>query len=834
MSRRFVFRVLVAALVTASAAATIGQTPPPAPSTGQPPAAAQAPFRSGIDLVLVDVTVLGRDGAPVATLDPADFTLQVDGRPRRIQSVRLVRTGAAAAGPGAAAAGGGAAAALAEARRFALVIDREHIPVGEGQPMLAAAARFVDSLAPGDLVALLTSAVNGGAFDFSESREAIKERIRFAVGTYRASFGPWNIGRDEAVYVDTHPGGVYTIVDRLGMPSTFPLALKPIIERECFRQPDSCPEQVKAQAQEIARDARERAHAALANLGTLIDWLATLQGPKHVVLVTGGPVLTSDNYATIASLGARAARARVTVHALQVRDPGYQARTDQMRAAPAEIDQSQSAAFALAGTTGGLALTPVTGEVGFSRLGRELSAGYVLAFEADAEDRDGKEHKIDVQVRDQGWGTSVRARKTFRADPNARVLVPPSLAITLNPPLESAAPAPPPPQLAAAAPALAPSALPVPAPAAEAAPADRDVEQVVQKMAGYVAAYGPQTSVIVGVEKYTQQVTIEERHVRPRSLVAEFAIVKAAGRVGWSGYRDVVEVDGKPVADRRDRLLSLLTGPAGREAELRRIADESARYNVGPVIRNFNVPTTALFFFHPQLVDRFTFRRAGSKKIDGVETLAIDFKETRRPTLVMRSDGSDVPCEGTVWVVPADGTIVRTRLRLRNFANMTFMTGGDRWASGGTAVAEFVSPPPGTQAPAAVQTPAPTQPSAPAQPSPTPQPSPAAPSGFSQTAPTAGTTELASAGAKAASGRDAIGSFDLSPAIVELESLVDIDVTYRPEANSGIWMPVKMTEVYEGPIPLGTRAPVRGRTVGQASYSNFKRFETSVKIVVPR
>jgi len=296
----------------------------------------------------------------------------------------------------------------------------------------------------------------------------------------------------------------------------------------------------------------------------------------------------------------------------------------------------------------------------------------------------------------------------------------------------------------------------------------------------------------------------------------------------------VVEVDGKPVTDRRDRLLSLLTGPAGNEAELRRIADESARYNVGPVIRNFNVPTTALFFFHPQLVDRFTFRRAGSKKIDGVETLAIDFKETRRPTLVMRSDGSDVPCEGTVWVVPADGTIVRTRLRLRNFANMTFMTGGDRWASGGTAVAEFVSPPPGTQAPAAVQTPAPTQPSAPAQPSQSPQPSPAAPSGSSQTAPTAGTTELASAGAKAASGRDAIGSFDLSPAIVELESLVDIDVTYRPEANSGIWMPVKMTEVYEGPIPLGTRAPVRGRTVGQASYSNFKRFETSVKIVVPR
>jgi len=48
------------------------------------------PFQSGIDIVLVDVTVLGRGGAPVTALEPADFTLAVDGRPRRIHSVRLI------------------------------------------------------------------------------------------------------------------------------------------------------------------------------------------------------------------------------------------------------------------------------------------------------------------------------------------------------------------------------------------------------------------------------------------------------------------------------------------------------------------------------------------------------------------------------------------------------------------------------------------------------------------------------------------------------------------------------------------------------------------------
>ena len=696
--------------------------------------------------------------------------------------------------------------------------------------MLAAAARFVDGLAPGDLVALLTSAVGGGTFDFAEARAAIKERMRRAVGTYRAPLGPWNVGRDEAVDANLHPGGTFTVVDRMGTPSTFPLALKPIIERECFGQPDYCPGPVQAQAREIARDARERADAALANLGTLIDWLVRLEGPKHVVLVTGGPVLTPDNYASIASLGARAARARVTVHALQVRDPGYQARADQMRAAPAEIDQSQSAAFALAGTTGGLALTPVTGEIGFARLGRELSAGYVLAFETDATDRDGDgaqdrragarprvRHEParapDVPRRPRGAGPRAAVPR-HQAQPAARACRPRHRCSAADP-CRRASPPP-------AAPAPAASA-------SKSTAAELEVERVVQKMSAYVVGYGAEASVIVGAEKYTQRVTIEERPVRPRMLVSEFAIVKAAGRVGWSGFRDVVEVDGKPVSDRRDRLLGLLTGPAGGEAELRRIADESARYNVGPVIRNFNVPTTALFFFHPELVGRFTFRRAGTKKIDGVETVVLEFKESRRPTLVMKSDGTDVPCEGTVWVVPADGTIVRTRLRLRNFANTTFMSGGDKWPMDGKAQDEFVSPPPSYQAPAA-QAPVQTPPPAQAPPPQGSQPPASTPPASGQTGSGGGTTVTSTTGGESAPRRPRPGSsMDLSPRIVELDSLVDIDVTYRPETSSGIWMPAKMTEVYEGPIPRGTQAPARGRTVGEASYSNFKRFETSVR-----
>jgi hypothetical protein len=257
----------------------------------------------------------------------------------------------------------------------------------------------------------------------------------------------------------------------------------------------------------------------------------------------------------------------------------------------------------LASVTGGLAVTPVSGEAAFSRLSRELSVSYLLAFEIESTDRDGRVHAIDVGVRDRGWGSTVRARKTFRIGERATAgagiahVAPPP-----DPPTHPAA------ALAEPAPAAAkPAGTAEPLPAAagtEPRPVDPAVDRVVREMADYVAGYGPLASVIVGVEKYSQQLWVEGRYARPRSLVAEFAIVKANDRVGWAGFRDVVEVDGKDVADRRDRLLGLLTGPPGGESELRRLSDESARYNVGPVIRNFNVPTTALFFFHPDLVDR--------------------------------------------------------------------------------------------------------------------------------------------------------------------------------------------------------------------------------------
>jgi hypothetical protein len=303
-------------------------------------------------------------------------------------------------------------------------------------------------------------------------------------------------------------------------------------------------------------------------------------------------------------------------------------------------------------------------------------------------------------------------------------------------------------------------------------PAEPSLEQVMERVGAYVAGYGEKASVVVSTEKYTQSVIwSDSAPMRPLQLEAEFAIVRLAGG-GWTGYRDVVSLDGKPVHDRRNRLMELLTDTNGDVSELTRIANESARFNVGPVSRNFNVPTATLFFFPPRNHVRFAFERKGTRKIDDVTTWEVTFKETQRPTLVGTRAGKDVPLEGSLWINPQDGTVIRTRLKLRNFAD----------DMGSTTVGDLQAP---------VQVPA---------------ENPNAPRG-ARPAPPSSTI-----------------------AIGRIESSADIEVTYRVPEGMTLWLPFTMVELYEGPIRIKARS-MPGRATTNAKYSDFKTFDTSIKIV---
>jgi hypothetical protein len=246
-----------------------------------------------------------------------------------------------------------------------------------------------------------------------------------------------------------------------------------------------------------------------------------------------------------------------------------------------------------------------------------------------------------------------------------------------------------------------PGAVPAPAPAplsratSAAAPltTDAPATEIMKRVAAYVEGYGDAASVLVGVERYSQKSDeIQSRtnmsrggtgrfgpesepasptpvRTTARRLTSELALVRNAAAIGgWAAFRDVTDVDGKPVTDRGNRLRALFETNTPDLNAAKRIDAENARFNIGPVRRTFNVPTATLFFFTPANLPRFTFKDRGIERIDGADTRVIDFRETAKPTMVMNGLGKDVPTSGTLWIDPADGHVIKTLLTLTGYA----------------------------------------------------------------------------------------------------------------------------------------------------------------------
>lgn len=198
--------------------------------------------------------------------------------------------------------------------------------------------------------------------------------------------------------------------------------------------------------------------------------------------------------------------------------------------------------------------------------------------------------------------------------------------------------------------ALPPAHLSAGLPAADQGGDSRELQAVLSRVVGYAAGYRQQYSGVVAEEDYTQRTPTEQ--VRLRSDVL---LVRTETDEGWVSFRDVYEVNGAPVRDRDDRLKRLFLDPSVDAAlQLRRIKEESARYNVGgDVARNVNVPLFPLLFLEPGNVPRFQFRLGGPPDAQG--RLALQYDERQRPTIV-----NGMPATGTFLVEDSSGAVVRT------------------------------------------------------------------------------------------------------------------------------------------------------------------------------
>ena len=181
---------------------------------------------------------------------------------------------------------------------------------------------------------------------------------------------------------------------------------------------------------------------------------------------------------------------------------------------------------------------------------------------------------------------------------------------------------------------------------------------VLERLHQYIDNYADQIPATIASEHYEQQTN---QNIRlSTTLDADFAIVRLPGIKEWLGFRDVLLKDGKPVAERQQRLDAIFRNPsvdAAKQARL--VSEESARYNVGQFYRTINNPALVLELLDRRNEWRMKFKKTGEAAIDGVHTWIVQFREVERPTVVSGTRGGSAPSEGLAWIDPSDGTLLK-------------------------------------------------------------------------------------------------------------------------------------------------------------------------------
>jgi hypothetical protein len=204
---------------------------------------------------------------------------------------------------------------------------------------------------------------------------------------------------------------------------------------------------------------------------------------------------------------------------------------------------------------------------------------------------------------------------------------------------------------------------------------------VLARVGDYVVRYERELSGIVAEEHYTQDTDkLDRPFITHRELKSDLLLVRAEGRdgEGFVQFRDVFQVDGDPVRDRSERLLQLFMEPsAAARNQAGQIMRESARYNIGSIERNVNVPVLALTFMHPRYQSHFKFSmnaepegvpkgmpKAATFTVS-VHVRVVNFREVGSPPLIdSRDPTGEARSHGRVWVEPETGRILMTELNV--------------------------------------------------------------------------------------------------------------------------------------------------------------------------
>jgi len=212
-------------------------------------------------------------------------------------------------------------------------------------------------------------------------------------------------------------------------------------------------------------------------------------------------------------------------------------------------------------------------------------------------------------------------------------------------------------------------------PAALAADDRPSLQDILARVTDYVVRYENTFQGIVAEEHYVQDSDKSDRpFVTHRELKSDLLLVRSDGSdFRYVEFRDVFEVDGEAVRDRSDRLTKLFLDPSvTSRRQATEIMAESARYNIGTVERNINVPLTALILMDPMYRSRFKYSVSTEHK--GVprgmpksaaftlagDTWELEYEETKTPTIVRGDNDEDAKSHGRIWIDPETSRVLLT------------------------------------------------------------------------------------------------------------------------------------------------------------------------------
>ena len=410
-------------------------------------------FRTGVDLVTVDVVVVDRTGNPVQGLTRADFTVLEDGKPqtiREFQSVELPAFARAAAlpelrrgtpadsvSPPPAISTNSAVAGRIAGRAFVLVYDDINLTRQQGAEARKAIRAFLEtSVAPDDVVSLATT--SGGSLFHARTahdRARLLTLLDGVDGKYIYDTSAERMTDFEAMRIHVNQDSIVSARVRRRYEYYRVSGLEPVTVPNARDDMPRVGETrgdvgviepyIESRAAAVYSDAVGRNRRTMAVLQRALDALGTMRGRKSVVLVSKGFIHDRETRG-FRDVTDAARRSNVALYFVDAR--GLVATTSNFSASEgspvdardigatfADIALDAEGAVSMAETTGGFAIRNTNDLAGgLTRVSTESRTYYLIGYVPENSREDGKFREIEVKVRRSG--VRVRARKGYYAE----------------------------------------------------------------------------------------------------------------------------------------------------------------------------------------------------------------------------------------------------------------------------------------------------------------------------------------------------------------------------------------------------------------------------------